>query len=68
MKRISKFIVVFAFLIAALYLARKLLTDPIDSCLDLGGCWDYARRICRHSEPNAQDLCDGSNPNRGNRE
>lgn len=47
---------------AALYLL--LARDPnyyqIDRCLDSGGCWDGFDKVCRNSEPNAQELCDRS--------
>lgn len=32
--------------------------DPIDRCLDHGGCWDDTDDICRLEEPDAQALCD----------
>ena len=31
--------------------------DPVDSCLDGGGCWDEVDEMCRKAEPNAQILC-----------
>lgn len=46
----------------ALYLT--LDRDPnyvqIDRCIDSGGCWDGIDKVCRNSEPNAQELCDRS--------
>lgn len=35
----------------------------IDRCLDSGGCWDGIDKMCRNSEPNAQELCDRSKVN-----
>lgn len=32
----------------------------VDSCLDMGGCWDQIDHICRRDESNAQALCDRS--------
>jgi hypothetical protein len=34
------------------------LTEPLDSCLDSGGCWDSLDKVCRKTEANAQELCD----------
>lgn len=54
--------------VVALFLAYQVVLfvlvggDPhyrdIDSCLDLGGCWDGIDNVCRDKEPNAQELCD----------
>lgn len=35
----------------------------IDSCLDMGGCWDPKAQMCRKDEPDAQELCEGKIPN-----
>jgi hypothetical protein len=32
----------------------------VDRCLDGGGCWDGIGKVCRNTEPNAQELCDRS--------
>lgn len=53
-------------LIAAYQLTLYFLLDrdphyfQIDRCLDHGGCWDGVDKVCRDSEPNAQELCDRS--------
>jgi hypothetical protein len=43
-------------IIAALF----YLFDPVDFCLDGGGCWDRTDGLCRKDEVNAQELCDRS--------
>lgn len=43
-----------------LILDRDPYYFQIDRCLDSGGCWDGLDKVCRNSEPNAQELCDRS--------
>ena len=40
----------------------NIFLGPQNSCLDSGGCWDSVNKVCRHSETNAQKLCDRSKP------
>jgi hypothetical protein len=49
--------------IAIALVVVRFLADPIDSCLDSGGCYDYSAKVCRKDEPNAQQLCDQSKTN-----
>lgn len=64
MKKKAKILLSLGFLLTTIYFLLRLISDPIDSCLDLGGCWDYADEVCRRTEANAQDLCDRANPHR----
>ncbi len=49
-----------ALLIGVILFVLYMLKDPIDSCLDSGGCWDSIDKLCRKTEANAQELCDRS--------
>lgn len=41
-----------------LFFDRNPSYFQIDRCMDSGGCWDGIDKVCRNSEPNAQQLCD----------
>lgn len=61
MKKINKIILLIIFGVMAVPIAIGFYfyaIDPVDSCMDHGGCWDATDKICRKNEPNAQELCD----------
>jgi hypothetical protein len=53
-------ILIFALLVSVFILTAS--NDPVERCLDHGGCWDYVDKMCRKDEPDAQRLCDRGNP------
>lgn len=60
MKRFLKWSLVGVVLICFLLLIIRFLLGPEDACLDSGGCWDYVNKVCRKTEPNAQEFCNSS--------
>jgi hypothetical protein len=44
--------------VSSIFVLALVGCDKVDSCLDSGGCWDKVDKVCRKSEPNAQELCD----------
>lgn len=54
-----KKILVFLLLSAGTFLILEYYLNE-DSCIESGGCYDYAAKVCRKEEPNAQELCDKS--------
>ena len=59
MGRVAKVIKIVSIVLAGLMLilVGQCVFDPIDACLDHGGCWDYVDKVCRKDENNAQALC-----------
>ena len=60
MERFLVWLVVGFGLIICTALIIGYLLGPEDSCLDSGDCWDSIDKVCRKTEPNAQQLCDRS--------
>ena len=59
MRHVGKAMKIVFMILAALMLilVAYCVLDPIDACLDHGGCWDYVDKVCRKDEANAQTLC-----------